>query len=122
MVQAVIEWVARPAPDPVEGSDEELAGAIESGKVDDALIARRVGIGIVVGIPLGMLLTTAIVAVTLAVAGSFTAGSLLAGAWGGFVGGTYLGGVLAFREPEHARAAAPSLEAPAVPPGRKAAA
>jgi hypothetical protein len=72
--------------------DRELAET--TGASEDREIILSAMCGVLLGIPIGIAAVCAFVAAILAVQGSFTWEALLAGVWGGLIGGAYFGGAI----------------------------
>lgn len=73
----------------------QRAGAIASGEAEDWFVFRRLRIGILFGILVTVPFTCGIVAVALLLVDSLSLGAVLVGAWGGMMGGAFLGGIAA---------------------------
>jgi hypothetical protein len=112
---------SRPVLRVVEAPDEGREQAIESGRIEDALIMRRVGTGVLIGILATVVMACAVVAVGLLIAGAFSVGGVLAGVGGGVLGGVYFGAVMGAGGPAEARSAAAERSSSGSQPPRLAA-
>jgi hypothetical protein len=80
-------------PWPAASAEVDREGAVRSGRAEDQRFIRPTVGWVLLGIPIGIVVVTSMIAVTLAAYGTFVWGALLAGLYGGAVAGAYLGGV-----------------------------